>query len=281
MRRSDKQTVFAKVKEITGLTIPRDQQTPRMREVFEELCRQIETDHLTGVANIIALQKKIQRSAQTASQHGNGAQRSEEKATHLSIVFVDANDFGAINKELADDVGDEAIKSIASYFSENLRKDDFVARKGGDEFVILMHCPKEEAIAKMNQLKAGFKESVTKQVRQEVERAFPDDHEQRITAYQNALARKHKNPALARKPFEMSFSFGVSEVSSEQMQQITQGDIKAAVKPLLRQGDEAMRDDKARYREMMNQFGRAASAGQALTSRVGKAHKPSNGSPHR
>ena len=57
----------------------------------------------------------------------------------VSIIVCDLDDLKQINDSLGHDVGDQAIKAAANILRSNVfRKEDVVARTGGDEFVILL-----------------------------------------------------------------------------------------------------------------------------------------------
>jgi len=55
----------------------------------------------------------------------------------LAFLFLDLDYFKNINDMYGHSVGDEVIKIVAKRFSECLRETDFLARVGGDEFVIV------------------------------------------------------------------------------------------------------------------------------------------------
>ncbi len=57
----------------------------------------------------------------------------------FSIVFLDLDNFKLIDDILGHKTGDEILKKIAFWFQNNLRKEDFVVRYGGDEFCFILH----------------------------------------------------------------------------------------------------------------------------------------------
>jgi diguanylate cyclase (GGDEF)-like protein len=57
----------------------------------------------------------------------------------LSLVMLDIDNFKNINGRYGNQVADECLKSVAQYLQQtNLRKDDFIARYGGEEIIIVL-----------------------------------------------------------------------------------------------------------------------------------------------
>jgi diguanylate cyclase (GGDEF)-like protein len=56
----------------------------------------------------------------------------------LRLAFIDLNGFKVINDTMGHAVGDEVLKIIAQRLREKCRSSDFVARIGGDEFVVVL-----------------------------------------------------------------------------------------------------------------------------------------------
>lgn len=79
------------------------------------------TDELTGLANRSGLRDHLVRMA------GSGA----------SVVFCDLNEFKAVNDAHGHDAGDAVLVQVARRLKRTVRGEDFVARIGGDEFVIV------------------------------------------------------------------------------------------------------------------------------------------------
>jgi diguanylate cyclase (GGDEF)-like protein len=86
------------------------------------------TDELTQINNrryfINELEKEIER--------------SKRFSRNLSIIFLDIDKLKYYNDTYGHILGDKIIQSVARSLTESIRKTDFVARYGGDEFVIVM-----------------------------------------------------------------------------------------------------------------------------------------------
>jgi diguanylate cyclase (GGDEF)-like protein len=63
------------------------------------------------------------------------AQRNQGK---VAVLFLDLDGFKPINDELGHKAGDTALREVANRLSEIVRREDTLARVGGDEFVILL-----------------------------------------------------------------------------------------------------------------------------------------------
>lgn len=87
------------------------------------------TDDLTGLHNrrmLHDVDKKISE------------RRTPSSKDELTLLFIDLDDFGKLNKKFGDDVGDDALRLLGKSIRQNIRKDDIAIRKGGDEFVIIL-----------------------------------------------------------------------------------------------------------------------------------------------
>ncbi|SHE91099.1 MULTISPECIES: GGDEF domain-containing protein [Caloramator] len=56
----------------------------------------------------------------------------------ISIIYVDLNNLKMINDNYGHSEGDKAIIRISKIFKQSVKKDDFVVRLGGDEFLIVL-----------------------------------------------------------------------------------------------------------------------------------------------
>ncbi|MEP6659790.1 MAG: EAL domain-containing protein [Acidimicrobiales bacterium] len=84
-------------------------------------------DSLTGIGNRPAAIREIQAALNRAARTGDTT----------ALLFVDLNDFKAVNDSHGHEVGDEVLRQVAARMTDVLRNSDFVARLGGDEFVVI------------------------------------------------------------------------------------------------------------------------------------------------
>ena len=94
-----------------------------------QLLRRSESDALTGLANRHSFD----------AQFADLWRRAMVGGTALSVIVVDVDWFKQLNDRYGHLYGDEVLKRIGSLLQQALRlKDDYAARFGGEEFVILL-----------------------------------------------------------------------------------------------------------------------------------------------
>lgn len=101
-----------------------------------------EHDQLTGLLNRRAITKalqiqwrKLQLQRELATLNGKNNQQS---VADFSVLMVDVDHFKRINDEFGHDAGDAALTFVATQLAEQVRKDDYCARFGGEEFIIIL-----------------------------------------------------------------------------------------------------------------------------------------------
>lgn len=85
------------------------------------------TDHLTGLPNRRALEAQLE----------GALTRSVRHERLLGVGVLDLDDFKPINDRHGHELGDQVLKEVAQRLKAALRSNDFVARMGGDEFVVI------------------------------------------------------------------------------------------------------------------------------------------------
>lgn len=85
-------------------------------------------DPLTDLYNQRVFWEMLNYEVDRATRHGY----------QFGLLVIDLDNFKAINDNYGHQVGDRFLQALASQVRQVLRKDDILARYGGDEFVILM-----------------------------------------------------------------------------------------------------------------------------------------------
>ncbi len=94
----------------------------------EQLLYLVEHDPLTGVLSRKRFEAELQHELAMALRY----------RTHGAVLFLDLDDFKAVNDQLGHRAGDELLVRIGRLLKGRLRDTDLVARLGGDEFAILL-----------------------------------------------------------------------------------------------------------------------------------------------
>ena len=159
-------------------------------------------DGLTNVFNRREFDAKFHEEVLRATRYGRS----------LAVVFMDIDHFKRYNDSYGHAHGDSILRTLAEILSANLRTTDFVARYGGDEFVVLLpETAASEAVA--------VAESIRRKVNQEIAvtlsmgvAAYPEmvgDPAQLLEAADQAsfsAKRGGRNQAIPVSPLKLSTS---------------------------------------------------------------------------
>ncbi len=96
-------------------------------EAEDRLAHEALHDPLTGLPNRALILDRADRLLASAGRDGR----------RVAALFVDLDDFKAINDSLGHEAGDVLLRSVAQRFAQVVRGQDTVGRLGGDEFVVL------------------------------------------------------------------------------------------------------------------------------------------------
>jgi diguanylate cyclase (GGDEF)-like protein/PAS domain S-box-containing protein len=99
-----------------------------MKRTEAELSHQARSDPLTNLANRLTLREYVGRSLARLVRHPGT----------IGLLYLDLTGFKAVNDTLGHPTGDQAIVTVAERLTKVTRREDVVARVGGDEFAILM-----------------------------------------------------------------------------------------------------------------------------------------------
>ncbi|AOX06952.1 hypothetical protein Q5O_00700 [Pseudomonas putida JB] len=98
------------------------------REHLEEQRQKALLDPLTGLPNRAAWSERVEREMLDWQENGG----------HLAMAILDLDHFKRINDNYGHLAGDKVLKIVADQLRKRLRGRDFIARFGGEEFVLLL-----------------------------------------------------------------------------------------------------------------------------------------------
>ena len=101
----------------------------RLQQQNSALERQASRDSLTGLANRLHFEQRLQQALDNAAETGQ----------KLAVLFLDNDRFKQVNDAYGHAVGDVLLKAVGARLRSQVRETDLVARLGGDEFAILLY----------------------------------------------------------------------------------------------------------------------------------------------
>src|SRR5664280_2852322 len=109
-----------------------------------------EHDSLTGLSNRRFLERILDENIRLATLENNG----------IAVFFVDVDEFKRVNDSCGHDAGDRVLVAVAARLLAVFREGDYIARVGGDEFVIVTPGVKDaRSVASMaDKVVASFRE---------------------------------------------------------------------------------------------------------------------------
>jgi diguanylate cyclase (GGDEF)-like protein len=102
-----------------------EQAVTRLATLQEQLQHQAHHDPLTGLANRKLFTERLRAATGAVDEQ-------------VAVLFIDLDEFKAINDRLGHAAGDELLMSVAGRLRRCVRPDDLVARLGGDEFAVIV-----------------------------------------------------------------------------------------------------------------------------------------------
>jgi diguanylate cyclase (GGDEF)-like protein/PAS domain S-box-containing protein len=113
--------------DVAGLVVTMRDVTVK-RELTRELEQRVFHDDLTQLANRSLFLDRLDQARL----------RSRRTGSAIAVMFVDLDDFKAVNDGLGHAAGDTLLCAVSGRLSECLRPSDTIARLGGDEFAVLL-----------------------------------------------------------------------------------------------------------------------------------------------
>ncbi len=116
-------------------------ETDQLRASLAKARIEADVDHLTRLPNRRAFERRLAAASHQAQLSGKP----------ICVAFCDVDHFKSVNDTHGHDAGDRVLVAIANTLSSNASDNCFVARHGGEEFVVLFYgLNKEEALEKLD-----------------------------------------------------------------------------------------------------------------------------------
>ena len=141
------QEVAARLQGLADRVASMEHEAHGYREHLEEQRQKALVDPLTGLPNRAAWSERLQHEIGQWQRHGNT----------LLLAMLDLDHFKRINDNYGHLAGDKVLKIIATVLRKRLRGPDFIARFGGEEFVLLLpNTPQAAGINLLQSLRAAI-----------------------------------------------------------------------------------------------------------------------------
>jgi diguanylate cyclase len=136
--------MLARIEQVEAAMARSEAETATLRENLAKARNEADVDHLTRLPNRRAFERRLVSATLEARTRGEP----------LSIAFCDVDHFKAINDTHGHEAGDRVLCALAACFTEMSGNACFVARHGGEEFVLLFHgLAKQAALGRLDTIR--------------------------------------------------------------------------------------------------------------------------------
>jgi diguanylate cyclase len=136
-------------------------ETAQLRTDLEQARREADIDCLTGLPNRRAFEREYARVEDQARSHGGA----------LFVAICDIDKFKSVNDRFGHETGDGLLRAVASLLGDCAADGCFVARHGGEEFVLLLRgLSRAEAVERLDQARTTLSERrfISRQTKQPI-----------------------------------------------------------------------------------------------------------------
>ena len=138
-----------RLQQLVGRVASLEQAASGLRQRLEEQRQLALVDTLTELPNRAAWDERLEVEVARWQRYGG----------ELLLAVLDVDHFKRINDDFGHLAGDRVLKIIAGELRKRLRKTDFIARFGGEEFALLLpHTPLPEGLRLLDTLRQGIEQ---------------------------------------------------------------------------------------------------------------------------
>ncbi len=135
---------------------------------FNQLSDKLEQDYVNlETISITDKLTQLNNRTRTDAYFPKALQAAKDSNTHLAAVLLDIDHFKSVNDNYGHLTGDKILQSLASILKQHAQQHDFVARWGGEEFIIIIkQCTAQQAHEKMDKLRIIIAQHIFPDVKQ-------------------------------------------------------------------------------------------------------------------
>lgn len=122
------------------------ERTNALKIANEELIKLAHRDSLTGLANRLAITEALRHEYLLYKR----------SSTRFAVIILDVDHFKKVNDTHGHHMGDDVLKQIALLLTQSIRETDFVARFGGEEFIVLLPNTEETATSVAEKIRSNI-----------------------------------------------------------------------------------------------------------------------------
>ena len=136
--------MLARVEQVEAAMARSEAETEQLRDSLAKARIEADVDHLTRLPNRRAFERRLISATLAARERGEP----------LSLAFVDVDHFKQVNDTHGHAAGDRVLCALAASLSEGAGDACYVARHGGEEFVLLFHgLAKQGALGRLDAIR--------------------------------------------------------------------------------------------------------------------------------
>ena len=121
-------TMNTMINSIRGSKIALLKQHNELLEQKNEIEYQATHDALTGLANRVLFNDRLEMAIQKSKEHD----------AQMALLFIDLDHFKEINDSLGHEAGDKVLNIVTQKLMETVQNEEVLARFGGDEFTVIL-----------------------------------------------------------------------------------------------------------------------------------------------
>lgn len=149
--------------QIVDITRQLEKKNTELSEALATIKKMMNSDPLTGISNRRAFQRALKREISFAKRY----------ELPLSFVMIDIDYFKMINDTYGHKVGDYVLKKFTMIIKNSIRQEDFFARFGGEEFILLLPNTKiDSALEVSERLRQKIEKTRFKGIKEKITASF-------------------------------------------------------------------------------------------------------------